>query len=74
MQSIGDGVSNIAGYLFSELFSAPTTETKKEVTKVIVKEIGSGMNTSAVRTFTRLAGISGASAVCLAAYGAHGEY
>ena len=44
--------------------------TPSKVEQIIIREIE--MNPSSGRLFVRIAGLSGAAAVCLGAYGSHG--
>ena len=62
-----------SNYIFDVLKSIKPREVVKEVETVIEKEVSEMSMTRVPRFFVRVAGISGASAVMLGAYGAHGK-
>jgi hypothetical protein len=69
---MSDILKQTTGWLRKWIPTAPWTETKiSEVERVVVREVQNMVPTNG-RIFIRLAGISGALAVALGAYGAHG--
>ena len=64
LQSSTNAIHSVLGSLFSP----------REIEKpVIIREIQENMWQPGSRTFVRVAGLSGAMAVCMSAYGAHGN-
>ena len=68
MAGLWNDITGIANAIYSSL---PGVPPPKEVEKVIVKEVDAMIRT---RAFVRIAGVSGALSVAMAAYGAHGRF
>ncbi|BFZ00771.1 hypothetical protein BsWGS_03810 [Bradybaena similaris] len=69
---MADFLSNISGALNSiYTFLPPLLPKTKEIETVIIKEIAMFRIPEGSRTFIRIAGLSGALAVALGAYGSH---
>lgn len=72
---MADLLSNISGALNSIYYSLPPLLPKtKEIETVIIREVAMFRIPQGSRTFIRIAGLSGAIAVALGAYGSHGMY
>lgn len=68
MAGLWNDITGIANAIYSSL---PGVPPHKEIEKVIVKEVDAMIRT---RGFVRIAGVSGALSVAMAAYGAHGRF
>ena len=68
MSGLWNDITGVWNTIYRNL---PGVPVPKEVQKVIIKEVDTMVRT---RGFIRLAGVSGALSVAMAAYGAHGEF
>ena len=67
---MAEAIANAVNWIGSSLYSVVPKGDVKEIERVIVREVTMAQSG---RAFVRVAGLSGALAVGLGAYGAHGQ-